>query len=131
MGIIANSGSNDRAPKWSSNGTDKPIWSGLSSDQIDHSLAFKIQQFCIEEGYRSGWDDSNNDRLEFETTSLFHPSFLDGYPHYLWMENYVKAANENSEFRGVSIRYVMDATYYVNEEDIREELSEAEIGAQQ
>lgn len=93
MGSIGTYGNKNTAPEYHCSMLGTPSWSGKHESQIDEDIQQNLNSFIRIEARRKG----NNDFVQNcigENKAFFHPEFLNGWPHKLWLEHYEIGANE-------------------------------------
>jgi hypothetical protein len=87
MGYMKTFGSATAAPKYSSNSSGPPSWSGLHEAEFTDALSTQLREFIQFEAMLQGHNDSAQNRIG-ENAEFFHGAFLGGWPQRLWSEFY-------------------------------------------
>lgn len=79
------------------NDCGEPSWCGKTIEELSAADLINILLFCKNEGYRKGWNDSNNDRVAEDCDIPFHEKLFDGFPYAEWKRGYQHGVYEHRQ----------------------------------
>ncbi|CCN40147.1 hypothetical protein VIBNIFTn2_120129 [Vibrio nigripulchritudo FTn2] len=99
MGYIGKYGSKDVAPEFHCSHYGTPSWSGLHESKVTPEIERDIKAFVSIEARRKGNNDCVQNCLN-ENLAFFHPEYLGGWVHEMWLEHYKLGVEEAKQRLG-------------------------------
>jgi hypothetical protein len=93
MSTRIKTGTKNKAPEYISSSKGTPLWSGVTESEFTKKMENDLNQFIQLEANLQGWNDRNNNRVDC-SKSIFHPKFMNGAAHKMWLEHYEKGVAE-------------------------------------
>lgn len=94
-------------PIFCSNSGGAYQWGGRHESTLSAMDLIAILRFCESEGWRQGWNDSLQGRVNMDTpdphypdligNNIFHPDLLGGYPFREWNVQYARGVQEREK----------------------------------
>jgi hypothetical protein len=92
-------------PEISSNAHGIESWGGVHVLELTALDLVSMLQFCRSEGWRKGWNDSNQNRVGQDREGPFDADLLGGFPAEEWTRSYDRGVDEQGASKTGSTKF--------------------------